>query len=237
MYVVDSVSKSYKHHHALTPLTFTATSGECIVLCGGNGAGKSTLLSLLSGSASLSSGQIRLDDISLEKNRHQYLQRVSFMPDDFHAQGYLKVKEFLSFYAKIRKISKERVEEVLHIVGLKDKQDVLVHQLSKGMKQRLLLGQALLPKSNVILLDEPTNGLDPYWITRFIEIIQQIKREGSIVIFSTHMMDVAAELASRVLFLDSGHVVKVVKNTYKHHQDFTLDLLKWHREAKIVQEG
>ncbi|MGG4010937.1 ABC transporter ATP-binding protein [Bacillus smithii] len=232
MFVVQNISKKYKHHVALAPMSFEADSGDCVVLCGGNGAGKSTLIDMLSGISIPSSGTVSFNELSLEKNRKEYLSQISYMPDDFFAQGHLKVKEFLSFYGSLRKIPANRIDEVLSIVGLLEKKNIKVNQLSKGMRQRLLFGQALLPEAKVILLDEPTNGLDPYWINQFVQIMKKLKEQGTIIIFSTHMMDVAAELGDRIIFLESGKVVKELENPHDNVQEFTFKLLTMYREMK-----
>ncbi|MEB4856020.1 ABC transporter ATP-binding protein [Priestia aryabhattai] len=232
MYVLKDISKRYKQHVALAPLSFQVSKGECLVLCGGNGAGKSTLIDILAGISMPSSGAVTLEEDSLIDHRKQYLTNISYMPDDFHAQRYLTVREFLLFYGSLRSVSKDKVNKVLDTIGLQEKQYAKVKELSKGMRQRLLLGQALLPEAKVILLDEPTNGLDPYWINQFIQIIKEAKKNGTIIIFSTHMMDVAAELGDEIMFLDNGHVVKQLKNYYLNIPEFTLKLLSLHRQLK-----
>ncbi|KNH15547.1 heme ABC transporter ATPase [Priestia megaterium] len=232
MYVLNEISKRYKQHVALAPLSFQVEKGECVVLCGGNGAGKSTLIDILSGISTPSSGTVTLENDSLKDNRKQYLTNITYMPDDFHAQRYLTVREFLLFYGSLRNVPIDKVNKVLDMIGLQEKKHAKVKELSKGMRQRLLLGQALLPEAKVILLDEPTNGLDPYWIDQFIQIMKEVKKQGTIIIFSTHMMDVAAELGDEIMFLDNGHVVKQLKNYHLNISEFTLKLLSLHRKVK-----
>lgn len=226
---VKNVSKIYKKKTALAPLSLEAAEGECIVLAGGNGAGKSTLLYLLSGILSPSSGSIVLNHVDLQKNRKQYVKEIGFMPDDFHAEQTLTVAEFLSFYASLRHVGKERVREVISIIGLEEQTRTRISKLSKGMRQRLLFGQACLAKPALLLLDEPTNGLDPYWVNVFVKLIKEIQKEGTLVIFSTHMMDVAAEAANRILFMNSGQVIEEIQGDGQKEQ-LTMKLLKLHRQ-------
>ena len=105
----------------------------------------------------------------------------------------------------------------------------LVKRLSKGMRQRLLFGQSIIAKPKVLLLDEPTNGLDPYWVNQFVEILNQIKKGGTIIVFYTNMMDVAAETGDIILFMKQGKVIQTIKNENKTEQT-TMNLLKLHRQ-------
>nr|WP_295972161.1 ABC transporter ATP-binding protein [uncultured Bacillus sp.] len=227
---VNDVSKIYKTKKALLPISLTAKEGECIVLCGGNGAGKSTLLYLLSGILVPSSGRIVLNQIDLQKKRKQYVKEIGYMPDDFHAEQTLTVEEFLSFYAALRHVGKDRVREMIRRIGLEEQTNFRISKLSKGMRQRLLFGQAWLAKPALLLLDEPTNGLDPYWVNVFVELIKEIQNSGTIVIFSTHMMDVAADAADRILFMKDGHVIEEL-TVDEDKDEVTIKLLKLHRQS------
>jgi ABC-type multidrug transport system ATPase subunit len=226
---VDGVSKVYKKKTALAPCSFQAMQGTCVVLCGGNGAGKSTLLQIIAGILSPSSGTITINDKEISLDRKKYLTEIGFMPDDFHAQKTMTVKEFLHFYGSIRKVKKERVDDIIDLIGLSDKRNELVKSLSKGMRQRLLFGQSIIAKPNVLLLDEPTNGLDPYWINWFVEMINEIKKAGAIIVFSTHMMDVAAETGDVILFMKEGEVIQTINNN-KNIEETTIKLMKLYRQ-------
>ena len=180
-------------------------------MCGGNGAGKSTLLQIIAGILSPSSGTNSINGKGIKFDRENYLKEIGFMPDDFHAQEMMTVEEFLRFYGSLRKVKRDRINEVMDLIGLDDKKRELVKSLSKGMRQRLLFGQSILAKPNVLLLDEPTNGLDPYWVNQFIEILNQMKKNGTIIVFSTHMMDVAAEMGDVILFMKQGKVIETIQ--------------------------
>ncbi|MGE7603506.1 ABC transporter ATP-binding protein [Peribacillus sp. NPDC097675] len=226
---VDGVSKVYKKKTALYPCSFEVSAGTCVVLCGGNGAGKSTLLQIIAGILYPSSGTTSINGRVMNYERENYLRQIGFMPDDFQAQEMMTVEEFLSFYGSLRKVKSDRINEVIDLIGLVDKKRELVKSLSKGMRQRLLFGQSILAKPNVLLLDEPTNGLDPYWVNQFIEILNQIKKNGTIIVFSTHMMDVAAETGNIILFMKQGEVIQIIKNENKI-EETTMKLLKLHRQ-------
>lgn len=164
----------------------------------------------------------------MQKDRKQYVDKIGYMPDDFHAQQDMTVQRFLLFYAAFRNVGKEKVQDVIKTIGLKEKQNELLHRLSKGMRQRLLFGQAYLGNPKLLILDEPTNGLDPYWVNTFLKIIKTLKRNGTMIIFSTHMMDVAAEIGDRILFMREGKVVQEIKNN-GDLENVTLTLLQMHR--------
>ncbi|MGD6940659.1 ABC transporter ATP-binding protein [Cytobacillus gottheilii] len=211
-FIVDGISKMYKEKVALHTTSFQAEPGSCIVLCGGNGAGKSTMINILAGISVPNEGNVFLGDVNPNSKRKEYLQQIGFMPDDYRAQDTLSVKEFLLFYASIRRIHKDRVGEVLDQIGLSDKSSMHVKSLSKGMKQRLLFGQSLLSNPKLLIMDEPTNGLDPYWVDQFLAVLTELKSNGTIIIFSTHMMDFAAEIGSEILFMKEGKVIEVLKS-------------------------
>ena len=226
---VEDVSKVYKNKTALQPSSFVATEGTCVVLCGGNGAGKSTMLQIIAGVLTPSSGTTLINEIDMKHARENYLKEIGFMPDDFHAQEMMTVEEFLRFYGSLRKVSHERINEVFSLIGLQEKKTELVKRLSKGMRQRLLFGQSILAKPTVLLLDEPTNGLDPYWVNQFVTILNEMKKSGTIIVFSTHMMDVAAETGDLILFMQQGEVIQKIQND-NNTEETTLKLMKLHRQ-------
>jgi ABC-2 type transport system ATP-binding protein len=228
---LKNVSKVFKKKIALHPFSLLVNSGECIVLCGGNGAGKSTLLHILAGISSASEGSVQINKVDIRQNRNQYVSLIGYMPDEFFAQETMTVKEFLLFYASFRKVSPSRVNEILQTIGLYEKKDEMIKHLSKGMKQRLMFGQAWLGNPTVLILDEPTNGLDPYWIDVFIRLIKEIKEKGTTIIFSTHMMDVAAEVADQVLFMENGKLEITLKNDFLNQNKFMNQLLQLYRKS------
>ncbi|MGE7183815.1 ABC transporter ATP-binding protein [Peribacillus sp. NPDC006672] len=226
---VERISKVYKHKTALTTSSFEVEEGTCVVLCGGNGAGKSTMLQIIAGIIAPSSGKTSINGKEIQFDRDNYLAEIGFMPDDFHAQEMMTVEEFLSFYGSFRQVKKKRVAEVMGLVGLSEKKRDLVKSLSKGMRQRLLFGQSILATPAILLLDEPTNGLDPYWVTRFVEILNEIKESGTIIVFSTHMMDVAAETGDVILFMKQGEIIQTIRNE-GNVEETTMKLMKLHRQ-------
>lgn len=235
--VIHKVSKKFKDKWALYPFSLEAAEGECIALIGGNGAGKSTLLHMIAGISAPYEGEIYVEDVNYKTNRYKYVSTIGFMPDEFHAQETLTVLEFLTFYGRLRKVSEERIAEVIELTGLANKKNEEVRNLSKGMRQRLLFGQACIGKPKLLILDEPTNGLDPFWIDVFVKRLIEIKLTGTTIIFSTHMMDVAAEIADRILFMDRGQLVKEINNDHQNPSKLMMELVRLYRKNEDRPKG
>ncbi|MCC5800805.1 ABC transporter ATP-binding protein [Rossellomorea vietnamensis] len=226
--IVDGISKQYNDKTALYSFTMHAEPGSCIVLCGGNGAGKSTMIHIVAGISLPKTGTVKVGDTDMNGSRKEYLKKIGYMPDDYHAQETLSVGEFLRFYASIRQVPAERVDTVLDMIGLAEQRTDLVRSLSKGMKQRLLFGQSILSDPELLVMDEPTNGLDPFWVDRFISILKELKDKGTIILFSTHMMDVAAEIGTDILFMREGVVKERLDSTMAFGEKISR-LIKLHR--------
>jgi ABC-type multidrug transport system ATPase subunit len=204
--VVSQVNKTIKGQVIVQDVSFQIPQGSIVGLCGGNGAGKSTILRLIAGILQPTSGEITVNRRHWKTDREIFAAQMGYMPDDFQFPQGMTAKEMLSFWAALRKVPEGRVQEVLELVGLADKQTKRVSTFSKGMKQRVLFVQSILAEPPLLLMDEPTNGLDPYWIKEFVKLIRQVKQEGQTVLFSTHQLDVAEELADYVIFLQDGQL-------------------------------
>ncbi|MDK8180241.1 ABC transporter ATP-binding protein [Paenibacillus sp. UMB4589-SE434] len=203
----DMVHKVFKEKTVIGKVDLRVGRGEVVALCGGNGAGKSTLLRMLAGILHPTSGAITVNGLSWQADRRHYAQQIGYMPDDYRFSLGLTALETLHFWAKLRGLSKERVLEVLSLVGLSDKLNKQVSSFSKGMRQRVLFAQALLAAPPLIVMDEPTNGLDPYWMETFIHLVRQSASNGHTILFSTHQLQIAEALADRIVFLRDGNIV------------------------------
>lgn len=217
---IHNLSKSVKKKDLLKPLNYKLSKGKILALCGGNGAGKSTLIRLLTGILTPTTGRITLNGKDYKNEKQLYLKQFGYMPDDFHFHQSMTTKETIAFYAQLNNISKVRYEEVLHDVGLIEHLNEKVKHFSKGMNQRLLLAQALLAKPSTLILDEPTNGLDPYWIKQFCKLMLQAKMNGQTIIFSTHDLHIAEQIADEVIFLSHGEVIS--KGTMSNYYEIGL---------------
>ncbi len=204
---IQHVSKTIKKKQLLLPVNYRLDRGRILALCGGNGAGKSTLIRLITGLMKPTTGHILINGLQGKKDKQYFTGQYGYMPDNFLFQASMTAKETIHFYAEIKQVGQRRYEEVLHEVGLYEKRHERVGNFSKGMKQRLLLAQSLLANPNLLLLDEPTNGLDPYWVKQFSKLMIAAKERGQTIIFSTHDLHVAEEIADEVLFLSNGKVI------------------------------
>ncbi len=193
---VSNLSKTYRKKRVLHPATLTIHKGECVVLCGGNGAGKSTLIKLITGIEKPSSGTF---EFMIKKKKP-----FGFMPDDMNFPPELTPVEVLRYYGNFLGVGQSKINSLLKRVGLWDVRNQKVGSYSKGMSQRVNLAQALLADVDIYIFDEPTNGLDPYWVIQFKDIIRELKKEGKTILLSSHIMRDVAEISDRVVILFDG---------------------------------
>ncbi|MGO4106668.1 ABC transporter ATP-binding protein [Paenibacillus sp. YAF4_2] len=203
---ISKVKKKLKKQVIIENLNLKAAQGEIIALLGGNGAGKSTILKMAAGIWQPDAGHILVKNVSWRKNRKQYASLIGYMPDNFHFSPGLTAIETMSFWSSLKGLPAQRARVVLEQVGLSDTGTKSVSSFSKGMRQRMMLAQALLANPPIVLMDEPTNGLDPYWVDTFVNIVKQTAKNGQTVIFSTHQLTVAEALSDRILFLRNGQI-------------------------------
>lgn len=192
-----NVAKVYENDRGLKEASFQAQAGRILALVGGNGAGKSTLIRLLTGQEKQQSGEIIW---------HQP-QTIRFMPDDVNFPTMLTAAEILELLASLKQVDKYEQENVLKRVSLWDVRKQRAKHFSKGMLQRLNLAQSLLGNGSLLILDEPTNGLDPFWIAQLKNMMLEEKKKGNTVIFSTHLLSFAEEIADDVLVLHEGEII------------------------------
>lgn len=191
------VTRVYSDTQGLQGIDFNLQEGRIIALAGGNGAGKSTLIRLLIGEERLDKGTIIWEG---EKS-------LRYMPDDLNFPAAMTAEEVVKLLAKLKKLEPERCQEVLERVGLWQYRKQRVRQFSRGMRQRLNLAQCLLGDEQLIILDEPTNGLDLVWIANLKTILREEQAKGKTILFSTHLLSFAEELAEDVLLLHEGRVL------------------------------
>ena len=208
---LQDLSKIYNEYSKVENVSFSVEKGEIVALCGGNGAGKSTLIKMITGILKPTSGEIWIDGKPANTISKTYRTQFSYMPDDMLFPRQLTALEILAFFANLRGVEKEKAEEVLGIVGLLDQRNQLIKHFSKGMQQRLSFAQALLADTPLIILDEPTNGLDPYWVYRFKEIMKQEKAKGKSILFTTHILSLVEEIADKAAFIERGQLIHFEK--------------------------
>ena len=203
---VDKVVKEYGTQKALKEVSFKIDSGEIVGFLGPNGAGKSTMMKIITTYIKPSSGLVFVNGFSTDKNDIEVKQSVGYLPE--HNPLYLDfyVREYLKFHADIHKIGKERIEEVIDQVGLIDIKGKKIAQLSKGYRQRVGLAAALLHNPEVLILDEPTTGLDPNQLRDIRDLIKEIGKTKTILL-STHIMQEVEAMCDRVIIINKGNIV------------------------------
>lgn len=203
---VSNLSKSYAAEKAVDTISFSIKKGEIVGFLGPNGAGKSTVMKILTGYLKDFEGKAFIRDISVAENPIETQKHIGYLSE--HNPLYLDmyVKEYLAFNAGIYNTTKSRIEEVIKEVGLSTNAEKKIKDLSKGYCQRVGLAAALLHEPDVLILDEPTTGLDP---NQLLEIRQLIKKSGKdkTVLFSTHIMQEVEAVCDRVIIIHKGKIV------------------------------
>ncbi len=203
---VENVSKVYGKQKALDSISFTIGSGEIVGFLGPNGAGKSTMMKIITTYISQSDGVVVVNGHDVTTAPLSVKKSVGYLPE--HNPLYLDmyVKEYIQFSGQVHKVSKTRVSEVIEQVGLTPEAHKKIGQLSKGYRQRVGLAVALLHDPEVLILDEPTTGLDPNQLVEIRSLIKEIGKTKT-VLFSTHIMQEVAAVCDRVIIINKGAIV------------------------------
>lgn len=204
---IINLTKRFGEQTALNGINLNIDKNEIIGLLGPNGAGKSTLMKSIVGALKIDEGQIIFHGKDITKAKTESKKNIGFLPENNPLYNEMYVKEYLSFVAEIHKLPKSRVEEVTELVGISPEKSKKIGQLSKGYKQRVGLAQAILHQPDLLILDEPTNGLDPNQIIEIRNVIKEIGREKT-VILSTHIMQEVEALCSRVILIHQGNIIQ-----------------------------
>ena len=203
---VQNISKNYGAQKALDNVSFSVKKGEIVGFLGPNGAGKSTLMKILTTYINADSGTAVVNGFDVSRDENSVQKSVGYLPEHNPLYLDLYVKEYLAFNADVYKVAKSRIQEVIELTGLTPESHKKIGQLSKGYRQRVGLANALLHNPDVLILDEPTTGLDP---NQLVEIRQLIKNVGSdkTVFLSTHIMQEVEAICDRVIIIDKGVIV------------------------------
>ncbi len=203
---VDNIIKEYGTQKALNGISFKIDSGEIVGFLGPNGAGKSTMMKIITTYIEPTSGSVLVNGFDTKDNGMEVKQSVGYLPE--HNPLYLDfyVREYLKFHADIHKVGKERIEEVINLVGLIDIKGKKISQLSKGYRQRVGLAAALLHDPEVLILDEPTTGLDPNQLKDIRDLIREIGKSKTILL-STHIMQEVEAMCDRAIIISNGNIV------------------------------
>ncbi len=203
---VENLSKVYGEQKALNNVSFKINKGEIVGFLGPNGAGKSTMMKILTTYVEASDGVAKVNDFDVKHEALSVQKLVGYLPE--HNPLYLEmyVREYLAFNAGVYKISKSRIEEVIELTGLTPESHKKIGQLSKGYRQRVGLANALLHDPEVLILDEPTTGLDPNQLVDIRHLIKNVGQEKT-VFLSTHIMQEVEAMCDRVIIINNGTIV------------------------------
>lgn len=203
---VNNISKSYGAQKALDNISFSIKKGEVVGFLGPNGAGKSTLMKILTTYITADGGSATVNGFDVNIAAKAVQQSIGYLPEHNPLYLDLYVREYLAFNADVYKVAKSRIEEVIQLTGLSSESHKKIGQLSKGYRQRVGLANALLHNPDVLILDEPTTGLDP---NQLIEIRNMIKNVGKdkTVFLSTHIMQEVEAICDRVIIINNGKIV------------------------------
>ena len=210
--IVTNLSKSYGKQKALDNLSLEIKSGQITGLLGPNGAGKSTLMKIITGSLLPDEGMVEVNGVNVVASPLQVQQSLGYLPE--HNPQYLElyVREYLEYVVQLYKVDKERIPTVIEQTVLGPEQHKKIGSLSKGYRQRLGLAAALIPDPEVLVLDEPTTGLDPAQLIEIRALLKNIALNKT-VLFSTHIMQEVVELCSSCIFLKGGELKQVLTET------------------------
>lgn len=222
---VKNISKNYGTQKALDNVSFEVKSGEIVGFLGPNGAGKSTLMKILTTYTLADNGEAQIAGIDVNTNPKEVRKIVGYLPE--HNPLYLDfyVREYLNYNAEIYKIDIKRVDEVIALTGLTPESHKKIGQLSKGYRQRVGLAAALLHDPQVLILDEPTTGLDPNQLAEIREVIKNIGRDKT-VFLSTHIMQEVEAICDRVLIINHGKIItdKTLNKLIQEEQEQLLEV-------------
>ena len=203
---VSSVTKIYKTQKALNAISFSADKGQIIGFLGPNGAGKSTMMKILTGFIKPNSGAIFIDDIDVLLNPLEAQKIIGYLPEHNPLYTDMYVREYLQFQGAIFKVDKSQIEICIEKVGLTVEAHKKINQLSKGYQQRVGLAAAILHNPKVLILDEPTTGLDPNQLLEIRALIKELGKEKT-VLFSTHIMQEVEAVCDRVIIIKEGEIL------------------------------
>ena len=203
---VTTVSKIYKTQKALDNVSFSADKGEIIGFLGPNGAGKSTMMKILTGFIKPNSGKVFVDEIDVLKTPLEAQKTIGYLPEHNPLYAEMYVREYLQFQAAIFKVDPNQIEGCIEQVGLTTEVHKKIHQLSKGYQQRVGLAAAILHHPKVLILDEPTTGLDPNQLIEIRALIKQLGKDKT-VLFSTHIMQEVEAVCDRVIIIQKGKII------------------------------
>ena len=219
---IEKVSKNYGAQEALSDLSFSLKRGEIVGFLGPNGAGKSTLMKIITCYLEQDSGNVKVCDLDTQKQDLLVKSKIGYLPENNPLYTDMYIKEYLSFVGNMYKTNnlKKRVTEIIQQTGLSPEQSKKIGSLSKGYRQRVGLAAALIHNPEVLILDEPTTGLDPNQLIEIRNLIKEVGKDKT-VLLSTHIMQEVAKMCNRVIIINKGKIVddQLISNYQKKNID------------------
>ncbi|MFL7892963.1 MAG: ABC transporter ATP-binding protein [Anaerolineales bacterium] len=225
---VSNLTRNYNGLCAVDGISFDVNQGEIFGYLGPNGAGKTTTIRMLTGQLRPTSGSARVMGCDVVADREALKPQIGVVFDSQNLYERMSARDNLNFYARLYRVDKARVDQVLEQTGLSRRSQEKINSYSNGMKQRLLIGRALLHEPQVLFLDEPTRGLDPNIARDIRQIVVELAQGGMTIFLTTHYMEEADQLSGRVGIIDQGKIVALdtperLKNQYTIGEDTTLE--------------
>ena len=212
MIEVKNVTKKYGKAVAVEDISFSINDGEIVGLLGPNGAGKSTTMNILTGYIEQTSGEVTIEGYNTLKKPKKAKMQIGYMPEGVPLYTDLTVKEFVTYMAELkqvdRKVRKEKVQKIIEQTGLKEVENKLTKNLSRGYKQRVSMAGALVGEPKILILDEPTVGLDPKQITEIRNLIKELGKTHT-VILSSHILSEVSQICNKVIIINKGKIVAI----------------------------
>ena len=212
MIEVKNITKKYGSFTAVDNISFKIEEGEIIGLLGPNGAGKSTTMNMITGYIEPTEGEIKVEGYDISKKPKKAKAQIGYMPEGVPLYSDLTVKEFVTYMAELKKLDrktrKEKVEKIIEQTGLKDVEKKLTRNLSRGYKQRVSMAGALVGEPKILILDEPTVGLDPKQITEIRSLIKELGKTHTIIL-SSHILSEVSQICNKVIIINKGKIVAI----------------------------
>ena len=239
---INNLNKFYDKHHALDDVSLNISVGEIVGLLGPNGAGKSTTMKIVTGNLSSSSGDVLINDINIVQQPTKTKTQLGYLPEVPPLYKELTVYEFLILASKLKKVPKKNiitsVESTIEMCGLMQVKNKLISNLSKGFQQRVGIAQAIVHNPKLVVLDEPTVGLDPNQVVQIRELIKKISKNKAIL-FSSHILSEVEAICNRVYILNFGKIIytaNIKKLTDNLLNSFQFEFTNKFDESTLVEK-
>lgn len=204
--IVKNITKYYGNQKALDAINFSIKSGEIVGFLGPNGAGKSTTMKIITTYLKPDSGSVLVDNYDISENPQEVKKNIGYLPEHNPLYGDMYIKEYLEFTAKMHQISKKNIPKTIQQLELESHTHKKIKELSKGYRQRVGLAAALIHNPDVLILDEPTAGLDPNQLHSILQLLQEIGKTKTILL-STHILQEVEAICNRVIIINKGKII------------------------------